>query len=97
MTSWNSSSISLAWDCPENLKYSSFFLTIFYLNGTDHVTEEAELWLTDDSFTFTISELQPCVRLRFGLQTVCQAGLESRYSRMVENEGNSGRFALRPP
>ncbi|XP_015233908.1 PREDICTED: uncharacterized protein LOC107087068 [Cyprinodon variegatus] len=89
VTSWNSSSISLAWDCPENLKYSSFFLTIFYLNGTDHVTEEAELWLTDDSFTFTMSELQPCVRLRFGLQTVCQAGLESRYSRMVENEGNS--------
>ncbi|KAK5607695.1 hypothetical protein CRENBAI_024056 [Crenichthys baileyi] len=87
--SWNSSSISLAWDCPENLKYSLFLLTIFYLNGTDHITEEAELWLADDSFTFTMSDLPPCVRLRFGLQTVCQSGLESRYSRMVLHKGNS--------
>ncbi|XP_023205701.1 uncharacterized protein LOC111611806 isoform X1 [Xiphophorus maculatus] len=89
VTSWSSSRISLAWDCPANLKYSVFLLTIFYLNGTDHVTEEAELWMTDDSFTFTLSDLQPCVRLKFGLQTVCQLGLESRYSRMVLNKGNS--------
>ncbi|XP_021180623.2 uncharacterized protein LOC105937844 [Fundulus heteroclitus] len=89
VTSSNSSSISMAWDCPENLKYSCFLLTIFYLNGTDHVTEEVALWLTDDSFTFTMSDLQPCVRLKVGLQTVCQSGLESRYSRMVLNDGNS--------
>ncbi|XP_015830610.3 uncharacterized protein [Nothobranchius furzeri] len=89
VTSWNSSSISLAWDCPVNLKYSNFLLTVFYLNGTGHVTEEEELWLVDDSFTITLSDLPPCVRLKFGLQTVCQAGIESRYSRMVLNDGNS--------
>ncbi|KAM9704970.1 uncharacterized protein ACNS7B_001363 isoform 1-T1 [Menidia menidia] len=89
VASWNSSSISLAWDCPVNLKYSLFLLTAFYLNGTDHVAEEVELWLTDDSFTFILSDLQPCTRVKFGLQTVCQAGLESRYSQMVLNDGNS--------
>ncbi|XP_024857903.1 uncharacterized protein LOC108249374 [Kryptolebias marmoratus] len=87
--SWNSSSITLSWDCPENLKYSLFLLTVFHLDGTGRVTEEVESWLTDDSLTVTLSELPPCVRLRFGLQTVCQAGLESRFSRMVLSDGNS--------
>ncbi|AWO97830.1 zona pellucida protein D' isoform 3 [Scophthalmus maximus] len=89
VTSWNSSSISLTWDCPENLKYSLFLLTTFYLNGTDHITEEVRLWLTEDSFVFTLSDLQPCSRIKFGLQTVCQSGMESRYSKMVPNDGNS--------
>ncbi|XP_041834102.1 uromodulin-like 1 [Melanotaenia boesemani] len=89
VTSWNSSSISLAWNCPSNLKYSLFLLTVFYLNGTDHVTEEVELWLTDDSLAFRLSDLQPCTRVKFGLQTVCQAGLESRHSKMILTDGNS--------
>ena len=89
MTSWNISSISLAWDCPENRKYSLFLLTAFYLNGTDHVTKEVPLWHKEDSFVFTLSELQPCTRVKFGLQTVCQAGMEYRYSKMVLNDGNS--------
>ncbi|KAF3704883.1 Pancreatic secretory granule membrane major glycoprotein GP2 [Channa argus] len=88
VTSWNSSSISLAWECPENHKYSSFLITAFYLNGTDHLTEEVPFWYKH-SFVFTLSELQPCSRVKFGLQTVCQAGLGSRYSKMVMNEGNS--------
>ncbi|XP_035003445.1 uncharacterized protein LOC118101637 [Hippoglossus stenolepis] len=87
--SWNSSSISLTWDCPENLKYSLFLLTTFYLNGTDHVTEEERLWLKEDGFAFTLSGLQPCSRVRFGLQTVCQLGVESHYSEMILNDGNS--------
>ncbi|KAE8281605.1 hypothetical protein D5F01_LYC20596 [Larimichthys crocea] len=85
VTSWNSSSISLTWDCPE--KFSLFLLTAFYLNGTDHVTEEVPLWVNEG--TFILSELQPCSRIKFGLQTVCQAGMESRYSKMVLNDGNS--------
>ncbi|KAM8910549.1 uncharacterized protein AB9W97_006875 [Spinachia spinachia] len=41
VTSWNSRSISLAWDCPA--KFSFFLLTAFYLNGADKVTEEVAL------------------------------------------------------
>nr|XP_019955532.1 PREDICTED: uncharacterized protein LOC109637536 isoform X2 [Paralichthys olivaceus] len=89
VTSWNSSSISLTWDCPKNLKYSLFLLTTFYLNSTDHVTEEVRLMLKEDSFVFTLSDLQPCSRVRFGLQTVCMSGTESHYSKMVLNDGNS--------
>lgn len=92
VTSWNSSSISLAWSCPENCRVSMFLLTTFYVNGTDHITDELPLWLDGDRFMFTFSDLQPCSKVRFGLQTVCQAGVESRYSRMVLNDGNSGRF-----
>ncbi|XP_028427026.1 uncharacterized protein LOC114550440 isoform X1 [Perca flavescens] len=88
VTSWNSSSISLAWDCPANCKFSSFLLTAFYLNGADQITEEVLLW-HKDTFVFILSDLEPCTRVRFGLQTVCQAGIESRYSTMVLNDGNS--------
>ncbi|KAL6117081.1 uncharacterized protein ACO6RY_14943 [Pungitius sinensis] len=84
--SWNSHSISLAWDCPE--KFSFFLLTAFYLNGVDHVTEEV-LFLVKDNFEFVLSDLEPCTKVKFGLQTVCQAGIESRYSKMVLNDGNS--------
>ncbi|KAK2858713.1 hypothetical protein Q5P01_003333 [Channa striata] len=89
VTSWNSSSISLAWECPENHKFSSFLITAFFLNGTEHLTEEVPFWSTGDAFVFTLSDLQPCSRVKFGLQTVCQAGLGSRYSKMVLNDGNS--------
>lgn len=93
VTSWNSSSISLAWASQENRKFSLFLLTTFYLNGTDHVTEEVPLW-HKDSYVFTLSDLQPCVRVRFGLQTVCQAGMESRFSKMVLNAGNSRKSCI---
>lgn len=94
MTSWNSSSISLAWDSPQNRKFSLFLLTAFYLNGTDHVTEEVPLWHKGGDFMFVLSDLQPCTRVRFGLQTVCQAGMESRYSKMVLNDGNSRKSCM---
>ncbi|XP_029317746.1 uncharacterized protein LOC115028247 isoform X2 [Cottoperca gobio] len=89
VTSWNSSSISLAWDCPDNDKFSFFLLTIFYLGGEDHITDEVIFWPKDDNLVFTLSDLEPCSRVKFGLQTVCQAGIETRYSKMVLNEGNS--------
>ncbi|XP_034721257.1 uncharacterized protein LOC117939989 [Etheostoma cragini] len=89
VTLWNSSSISLAWDYPENCKFSFFLLTAFYLSGTDQITEEVLFWHKEDTFVFVLSDLEPCTRVRFGLQTVCQAGIESRYSKMVLNEGNS--------
>lgn len=88
VTSWSSSSISLAWDCPD--KFSSFLLTVFYLDGADHVTEEVLSLQKEDHFAFVLSDLEPCTRVKFGLQTVCQAGVESRYSRMRLNNGNSG-------
>lgn len=94
VSSWNSSSISLAWSCPENLKYSLFLLTVFYLNGTDHVIGEVPVWHKKDNFVFTLSDLEPCNRVKFGLQTVCLAGLEHRCSKMVLNDGNSGKSSM---
>ncbi|XP_040028878.2 uncharacterized protein LOC120817111 isoform X1 [Gasterosteus aculeatus] len=89
--SWNSHSLSLAWDCPE--KFSFFLLTAFYLNGVDHITEEV-LFLVQDNFEFVLSDLEPCTKVKFGLQTVCQAGVESRYSKMVLNDGNSADSSI---
>lgn len=90
VSSWNSSSVSLTWG-HENSRLSLFLLTIFYLNGTDQVTEEVCFWLKDHASSFTWSDVQPCTRVRFGLQSVCQSGVESRYSDMVMNDGNSGK------
>ncbi|CAJ1055608.1 uncharacterized protein LOC117805478 [Xyrichtys novacula] len=89
VTSWNGRSISLSWKCPENCKYSLYLLTAFSLNDTDHLTEEVRWWPKKENFTFTMSDLEPCRRVRFGLQTVCQAGMESRYSKMVLRDGNA--------
>lgn len=89
MTSWNSSSISLAWASPDNHKYSLFLLTTFYLNGTDHIIKKVPFWHNEDNFVFTLSDLQPCSRVKFGLQTVCQEGMDSHHSNMVMNAGNS--------
>ncbi|XP_028256405.1 uncharacterized protein LOC114432539 [Parambassis ranga] len=88
VTSWSTSSISLSWECPINRKYSIFLLTAFYLNSTNHITEEVAFWQKDD-LVFTLSDLPPCSRVKFGLQTVCQAGIESRYSKMIFSDGNS--------
>ncbi|XP_030006581.1 uromodulin-like 1 [Sphaeramia orbicularis] len=89
VTSWNSTSISLAWNSPYNHRFSMFLLTVFYLNGTDHITENVSVWHQDDDLVFTLSDLQPCTRVKFGLQTVCQAGAETGFSKMVLNDGNS--------
>ncbi|XP_074554894.1 uncharacterized protein LOC141810930 [Halichoeres trimaculatus] len=94
VSSMNSRRISLSWKCPKNCKYSLFLLTAFFLNGTDHVTEEMIWWHKKDNFVFTLSNLEPCRRVKFGLQTVCQAGTESRYSEMVLNDGNSAYSSI---
>ncbi|XP_042367615.1 uncharacterized protein LOC121961627 [Plectropomus leopardus] len=94
VTSWNSSSISLAWDCPKNRKFSSFLITAFYVNSADRITEEVLFWHKEDNFEFVLSDLEPCSRVKFGLQTVCQAGMESRYSKMVLNDGNSAHSSI---
>lgn len=92
--SWNGTTISLVWAPPENKKYSLFLVSAFYLNGTDHVTEEVHLWHTEESLVFILSDLHPCSRVRFGLQTVCEKGMESQYSEMVHNDGNSRKYNL---
>ncbi|XP_051912052.1 uncharacterized protein LOC127594123 [Hippocampus zosterae] len=95
LRSWNSSSLSLSWDFPENLPLSRFLLTTFHLNGTDHVIEEVPVWLSRDDFVFTLSGLQPCSKVKFGLQTVCQAGIETHYSEMIRNDGNSAHSSIK--
>ncbi|XP_061618426.1 uncharacterized protein LOC133472092 isoform X2 [Phyllopteryx taeniolatus] len=92
---WNGSSISLTWDFPEDLRFSLFLLTSFHLNGTDHVVQEVPAWHATDDFVFTLSALQPCSRVRFGLQTVCLAGMESRYSEMILNDGNTAHSSIK--
>ncbi|XP_034530098.1 uncharacterized protein LOC117805478 [Notolabrus celidotus] len=94
VSSLNNRRISLSWSCPENCKYSLFLLTAFFLNGTDHVTEEALWWHKKENFVFTLSDLDPCRRVKFGLQTVCQAGMESHYSKMILNDGNSAHSSI---
>ncbi|XP_041637324.1 uncharacterized protein LOC121505835 [Cheilinus undulatus] len=89
VSSWNSRSITLLWDFPKNHKFSLFFLTAFYLNGTNHIIQKVRHWHKEDDFVFTLSDQEPCSRVTFGLQTVCQAGMETRYSKMVFNDGNS--------
>ncbi|KAF3859643.1 hypothetical protein F7725_022042 [Dissostichus mawsoni] len=70
--------------------YLSFFLlTTFHLDGLNHVTEEVLSMHNENDFVFMLSNLEPCGRVRFGFQTVCQKGIESRYSKMVLNDGNS--------
>ncbi|XP_054609684.1 uncharacterized protein LOC129168434 isoform X2 [Dunckerocampus dactyliophorus] len=91
VSSWNSSSISLTWGYPERSRFSFFLLTSFHLNGTDHVVEEVH---TTENFTLTLSDLQPCSRVRFGLQTVCRAGSGSRYSGMILNDGNTAHSRI---
>ncbi|XP_029901587.1 uncharacterized protein LOC115355077 isoform X2 [Myripristis murdjan] len=89
VTSWNSSSITVAWDSPDSRQFSVFLLTAFYLDGTDHVTQELPFWQRGDRSAFTLSDLAPCSRVKLGLQTVCQAGPETRHSKMVLIDGNS--------
>ncbi|KAM6961518.1 uncharacterized protein LKV04_020529 [Tautogolabrus adspersus] len=89
VSSWNSRSLSLSWDFPENRKFSLFLVTAFFLNGTNHISKKVSLWHKEDNFVFTLSDLEPCSRVTFGLQAVCQAGMESRFSKMVRNDGNS--------
>uniref|UniRef100_A0AAZ3P6Q1 Uromodulin-like 1 n=1 Tax=Oncorhynchus tshawytscha TaxID=74940 RepID=A0AAZ3P6Q1_ONCTS len=90
VTTWNSSSVTVSWDCPDNRKFSFFLVTVLYLNGTNHVLEERSFRHTLDTFVFSQSDLPPCSRVKFGLQTVCQAGTEARHSRMVLIKGNTG-------
>ncbi|KAI9527855.1 hypothetical protein NQZ68_026903 [Dissostichus eleginoides] len=94
VTSFNGSSMSLAWDCPENNKLSFFLLTTFHLDGLNHVTEEVLSMHNENDFVFMLSNLEPCGRVRFGFQTVCQKGIESRYSKMVLNDGNSALSSI---
>lgn len=56
------------------------------------MTEEAHLWHTEDSLAFVMSDLHPCSRVKFGLQAVCEIGMESQYSEMVYNDGNSRKY-----
>ncbi|KAL0963147.1 hypothetical protein UPYG_G00350350 [Umbra pygmaea] len=84
----NATSVTVSWDCPENCKFSFFLVTIFYLNGTNHVLEERSFRHTLDSFLFTQSNLTSCSRFKFGLQTVCSSSLELRQSRSLLIDDN---------
>ncbi|XP_062339393.1 uncharacterized protein LOC134037857 isoform X2 [Osmerus eperlanus] len=89
VVSWNVTSITVAWDCPDNNKFSLFLVTAFYLNGSDYILEERYFRHTLKSFVFTLLDLQPCSRVKFGLQTVCEFDTGSHSSRMVLIDGNT--------
>ncbi|CAL8324268.1 unnamed protein product [Lota lota] len=94
VSSWNSSSISVAWECPENHLFSLFLLSTFYLDASDGVLDEVRLWHRERQPSFTLADIQPCSRVRLGLQTVCQAGTTTRYSRMEQIDGNSAHSSI---
>ncbi|XP_062374413.1 uncharacterized protein LOC134062432 isoform X2 [Sardina pilchardus] len=94
VTSWNTSQVTVAWDCPENNMFSLFLLTMLHLNGTDHVVEETIYRHTRRPFVFTASDLPPCSRVQFGLQTVCVSGTDSRTSKTVMTDGNSAHSSI---
>ncbi|XP_056445099.1 uncharacterized protein LOC130381489 isoform X2 [Gadus chalcogrammus] len=92
VTSWNSSSISVAWVCPENHRRALFLLTAFHLDAGGGVLEEVRLW--QHGRRFTLADLEPCSRVQLGLQTVCQAGTTTRYSRMEQVDGNTAHSSI---
>lgn len=93
MTSWNSSSVSLAWAYPGD--HVHFLLTAFYLNGTDRVINKESIWHKEANLELTMSNLPACSRVKFGLQAVCQEGMDSHYSSMVKHDGNSRKASTR--
>ncbi|KAG5267677.1 hypothetical protein AALO_G00224390 [Alosa alosa] len=94
VTSWNTSQVTVSWHCPRNNKFSLFLLTMLHLNGTDHVVEETVYRHTRQPLIFTASDLPPCSRVQFGLQTVCVSGIESRTSKTVMIDGNSAHSSI---
>ena len=90
VVSWNVTSITVGWDCPDNNRFSLFLVTAFYLNGSDYILEERYFRHTLKSFVFTLLDLQPCSRGKIGLQTVCEFDTASHFSRRVLIEGNTG-------
>ncbi|CAL8242604.1 unnamed protein product [Merluccius merluccius] len=96
---WNSSSISVEWECPENRRFSLFLLTAFYLDGGGGgggggPPDEVRFWHRQRRRSFTLAEVPPCSRVRLGLQTVCQTGTTTRLSRMERIDGNSVRSSI---
>ncbi|XP_063074242.1 uncharacterized protein LOC134464837 [Engraulis encrasicolus] len=94
VTSWNTSQLTVGWDCPRNNRYSLFLLTVLHLNGTDHIVEEQTYRVSQRPFLFTADNLPPCSRVHFYLQTVCVSGMETRMSKAVMVDGNSAQSAI---
>ncbi|XP_055081739.1 uncharacterized protein LOC129456703 [Periophthalmus magnuspinnatus] len=90
VSSVNSSSLSVSWDCPLNRRYSVFLLTVYHHSSLSPLTpvEEQRLWVQEPQ-QWTLSDLPPCARLSFGVQTVCVSGAETRYSPEINHKGNS--------
>ncbi|KAK7878138.1 hypothetical protein WMY93_031219 [Mugilogobius chulae] len=95
MTSLNSSSLSVSWECPLNGRYSTFLLTVYHHHLSPNPSpssltplEEERVWVQDPP-QWTLSDLPPCARLSFGVQTVCVSGAETRYSPEISHKGNS--------
>ncbi|XP_035257536.1 uncharacterized protein LOC118218901 isoform X4 [Anguilla anguilla] len=93
MTAWDSNSVTVGWDCPPSDPASgltAFLLTVFHVDGSGHVLEERSFRHMLGSPVFTVGSLPPCSRVQLGLQVVCQSVGQSRLSRMVLSDGNSG-------
>ncbi|XP_028810921.1 uncharacterized protein LOC114765040 [Denticeps clupeoides] len=95
VTSWSSSSsLTVAWDCPWNNKFSFFLLTVLFLNGTNHVVDEKFHRKEQEPFTFTLENVPPCSRVQFAIRTVCGLGAEARRSKTVMIDGNSAHSEI---
>uniref|UniRef100_A0AAV2J198 Uromodulin-like 1 n=1 Tax=Knipowitschia caucasica TaxID=637954 RepID=A0AAV2J198_KNICA len=93
VSSVNSSSLSVSWDCPPNQRYSTFLLTVYHHRSPSPLSsfslpEEQSLWVREP-LQWSQSDLPPCTRLSFGVQTVCVSGAETRFSPEILHKGNS--------
>ena len=95
MTGWDSSSVTVRWDCSPGDTLTSFLVTVFHTNGSGHVLEERLHRQAAAQCRLTLGPLPPCSRVRLGLQAECRAQGTARRSPMLLSDGNSGTATLR--
>ncbi|XP_072309642.1 uncharacterized protein [Eucyclogobius newberryi] len=89
VASANSSSLSVSWDCPPNRRYSGFLLTVYHHRPQPSPGPVGKKVWVQDPPQWGVSELPPCTRLSFAVQTVCVSGAETRFSPQTSHEGNA--------
>ncbi|KAJ8374253.1 hypothetical protein SKAU_G00048330 [Synaphobranchus kaupii] len=93
VTAWNSSCVTVEWDCPAN-DLASFLVTVFHLDSSGRILEEKSFGQAPDNSVFTVAGLPPCSMVKLGLQAVCQSQAQSRHSRMLLSDGNSANSEI---
>ncbi|KAJ8245264.1 hypothetical protein GJAV_G00268880 [Gymnothorax javanicus] len=96
VTAWDSSSLTLGWDCPSGdlCLGLSYLVTVFHVNGSGYVLEERSYKQGLDTRVFTVGGLPPCSMVKVGLQAMCTNHGPDRYSDMLLSDGNSANSEI---